>query len=109
MYDPKLIINRLSMEMVKNKDMMDHDDIVDILSIELLGIVPEDERIVISTNEGNPIVLVEESGAAGAFKRIARRIEGENVPISPTGEIGEGLMGRIRKLFGLNRKEPERV
>lgn len=109
MYEPKLIINRLSIGMVKKKDMMDQDDIVDILAIDLLGIVPEDANIVISTNKGVPIVLMEDTGSAGAFKRIARRIEGENVPISPTGEIDESLMGRLKKLFGINRKEPERV
>ncbi|MFC1718489.1 septum site-determining protein MinD [Candidatus Poribacteria bacterium] len=109
MYEPKLIINRLSIEMIKRGDMMDQDDIVDILAIELLGIIPEDENILISTNEGTPIVLTEDSGAAGAFKRIARRIEGENIPISPTGEFDKGFMARFKKLFGLNRKEPERV
>lgn len=111
MYEPKLIINRLSVEMVKKGDMMDQDDIVDILAIELIGIVPEDPTIVISTNVGTPIVLtdMEESGAAGAFRRIARRIEGENVPISPTGEFETGLMTRLKKLFGINRKEPESV
>lgn len=111
MYEPKLIINRLSMEMVKKGDMMDQDDIVDILAIDLIGIVPEDPTIIISTNVGTPIVLtdMEESGAAGAFRRIARRIEGENVPISPTGEFETGLMTRLKKLFGINRKEPESV
>lgn len=111
MYDPKLIINRLSVEMIKRDDMMDQNDIVDILAIELLGIIPEDEKILRSTNVGTPIVLTEteNSGAAGAFKRIARRIEGENIPISPTGEFGEGFVARLKRLFGLNRKEPERV
>lgn len=111
MYEPKLIINRLSMDMVKKGDMMDQDDIVDILAIELIGIVPEDPTIIISTNVGTPIVLtdLEESGAAGAFRRIARRIEGENVPISPTGEFETGFVTRLKKLFGINRKEPESV
>ena len=109
MYEPKLIINRLSLEMVKRGDMMDQDDIVDILAIDLLGIVPEDENILVSTNEGMPIVIQGESRAAGAFRRIARRIDGESVPISPNGEIDAGLMARFRKLFGINRKEPERV
>ena len=109
LYEPKLIINRLSVEMIKKGDMMDQDDIVDILAIDLLGIVPEDENILVSTNKGTPVVLTEESRAAGAFKRIARRIEGENVPISPTGEWGGGLVARFRRLFGINRKEPERV
>ena len=108
-YEPKLIINRLSIDMIKKRNMMDQDDIVDILAIDLLGIVPEDENILISTNEGIPIVFTEESKAGGAFKRIARRIEGENIPISPNGELGGGLLARFRKLFGIDRKEPESV
>ena len=109
MYEPRLIINRLSMEMVRKGDMMDQDDIIDILAIDLLGIVPEDEEIVVSTNMGVPIVLAENSRSAGAFRRIARRIEGENVPVWPMGEAEEGLIARFRRLFGLNRKEPKRV
>jgi len=109
MYEPKLIINRLSLEMVKKGDMMDQDDIIDILSISLLGIIPEDEEIVVSTNFGTPIVFSENSKSAGAFRRIARRIEGEDVPISPAGEIEEGLMVRFKRLLGFNRKGPEHV
>ena len=85
------------------------DDIIDILSISLLGIIPDDEEIVISTNRGTPIAFLDDSKTAGAFRRIARRIEGENVPISPMGEIDAGLMARMRRFLGINRKEPERV
>jgi septum site-determining protein MinD len=109
MYEPRLIINRLSTEMVRKGDMMDQDDIIDILAVDLLGIVPEDEDIVVSTNMGVPIVLTENSRSAGAFRRIARRIEGESVPIWPAGEAGEGLIARLKRLLGLDRKEPERV
>ena len=110
MYEPKLIINRLSLEMVKKGDMMDQDDIIDILAIELLGIVPNDEEIVVSTNIGTPIVLTntDDSKSAGAFRRIARRIEGENVPIWGADET-KGLITRFKKFFGFDRKEPERV
>lgn len=100
MYEPKLIINRLSLDMVRRGEMMDQSDIIDILSISLLGIIPEDEEIVISTNLGVPIVLnSENSKAAGAFRRIARRIEGENVPISPEGNVEEGLIARLKRLL----------
>jgi len=101
MYEPKLIINRLSLEMVKKGDMMDQDDIIDILAINLLGIIPNDEDIVVSTNEGVPIVIsdADNSGSAGAFRRIAKRIEGENVPIWGTDET-QGLMARFKKFFG---------
>jgi septum site-determining protein MinD len=109
MYEPKLIINRLSLDMVKKGNMMDKEDIIDILAIDLLGVVPEDEKIIISTNEGNPIVFVDDSKSSAAFKRIARRIEGETVPIFGEGEQ-EGIVARLRKIFVRNnRKEPENV
>jgi len=108
-YEPRLIINRLSLEMVKNGDMMDQDDIIDILAIELLGVIPEDEGIIISTNKGVPIVFSEDSKSAQAFKRIARRIEGESVPMWPMGEAGRGLVARLRRFLGFDGKEPERV
>jgi septum site-determining protein MinD len=108
MYDPKLIINRLSLDMVKRKDMMDKEDIIDILAIKLIGVIPEDEQIIVSTNKGEPIVFTDNSGSSSAFKRIARRLEGENVPIYGEEENG-GFFTRIKKLFGLERKETNNV
>ena len=108
-YEPRLIINRLSLEMVRNDEMMDQNDIIDILAIDLLGIIPEDEGIIKSTNRGIPIVFTEDSKSAEAFKRIARRIEGEKVPMWPMSEANRGLMARLKRLFGFDRKEPERV
>lgn len=109
MYNPRLIINRLSLDMVREGHMMDQNDIIDILAIELLGVVPEDSGIVISTNEGVPIVFSDESKSAEAFKRIARRIEGESVPIWPMGEADSGFMARLKRFLGIDRKEPESV
>ncbi len=63
----RLIINRLRSKMVKRGDMMDIDDILDILSIDLLGVVPEDESIVVSTNRGEPAVLESASRAGGGL------------------------------------------
>jgi len=108
-YEPRLIINRLSLEMVRNDEMMDQNDIIDILAIDLLGIIPEDEGVIKSTNRGIPIVFTEDSKSAAAFKRIARRIEGEKVPMWPMSEANRGLMARLKRLFGFDRKEPERV
>ncbi|HGJ67005.1 TPA: septum site-determining protein MinD [bacterium] len=109
MYEPKLIINRLSFDMVKKGDMMDKEDIIDILAIELIGVVPEDEKIIVSTNEGEPIVFDDDSKSASAFRRIARRIEGEAIPIYGETEQ-ESILSRLKKLFTRNnRKEPENV
>lgn len=77
---------------------MDVDDINDILAIKLLGIVPDDEEIIISTNKGEPAVLNNQSKAGEAFRNIVRRMEGEEVPfMSVNGE--PGIFGRFLKLL----------
>ncbi|MBO8158783.1 septum site-determining protein MinD [Thermosyntropha sp.] len=100
--NPRLIINRLRSKMVKRGDMMDIGDIIEILSIELLGVVPEDETIVISTNKGEPAVIENNSRAGAAYRRIARRIMGENVPIESLDDTGN-LVDRFRKMLKLAR------
>ncbi|MGB9594842.1 MAG: septum site-determining protein MinD [Candidatus Poribacteria bacterium] len=108
-YDPKLIINRLAFDLVKRKDMMDKDDIIDILAIKLLGVIPEDKQVIVSTGKGEPIVYSENNSAsAAAFKRIARRLEGENVPLFGIGE-NDGFFNRLKRIFGLDRKEVNNV
>lgn len=98
--EPKLIINRLRPSMVKKGDMMDMNDMIEILAIDLLGVVPEDEAIVVSTNKGEPAVLDKNSKAGQAYRNIARRVVGENVPLMNL-EANEGFMGRLKKLFGV--------
>lgn len=77
---PKLIINRLRPAMVKRGEMLDTSDVLEMLAIDLLGIVPEDETIITSTNKGQPVALVDQSAAGAAFMRIAQRVLGEDVP-----------------------------
>jgi septum site-determining protein MinD len=98
----RLIINRLRKSMVKRGDMMDIDDIIDILSIDLLGVVPEDELIIVSTNKGEPAVLENNSRAGGAYRRIARRIMGEEVALLNPDEAGN-FMERFKKIIKLAR------
>ncbi|MGM0409610.1 MAG: septum site-determining protein MinD [Bacillota bacterium] len=98
--DPKVIINRIRMDMVERGDMMNIDDMIEILAIDLLGVVPDDESIVVSTNRGEPIVLSEGVKASQAFNNIARRIEGEDIPLMNLKE--ETIMTRIKKMFGMN-------
>jgi len=100
--DPRLIINRLRPAMVKQGDMMDIDDMIDILAVSLLGVVPEDEKIVVSTNRGEPAVLDEMSLAGEAYRNISRRLTGEEVPLMNL-DVNDGLMGRLRKLFGFSK------
>jgi septum site-determining protein MinD len=87
--------------MVKRGDMMDIDDMMDILAIDLLGVVPEDEKIVISTNRGEPAVVDETSKAGEAYRNIVRRIMGEHVPLMNL-EASNGFMSKLKKLFGVS-------
>ncbi|BCS81241.1 septum site-determining protein MinD [Anaerocellum diazotrophicum] len=101
LHNPKLIINRIRFDMVKRGDMMDIDDILEILSIELLGIIPDDEKIIISTNKGEPVVMDEKSRAGQEYRNIARRILGENIPIL-SEEENLGFLGKLKRFLGLN-------
>ncbi len=73
---PKLVVNRIVPEMVERGDMLNHSDVVDVLSIELIGLVPMDDQVVVCTNTGMPLVLQKKSLAGEAFRRIALRING---------------------------------
>ena len=92
-----LIVNRLRMDMVKRGDMMSIEDVIDILAIDLIGAVPDDEHIVIATNQGEP--LAGDSSLAGtAYMNICKRILGEEVPLMNL-ESNSGFFARIAKLF----------
>ncbi len=94
----RLIINRIKPEMVRRGEMLTTEDVLELLAIDLLGIVPEDERVVVSTNRGTPIVLDGKSLAGQAFRNIARRLQGDSVPFLELDNQG-GLLGRIKGLF----------
>lgn len=82
----QLIINKLNYVMTKKGDMLDVDDIMETLSIKLIGVVPDDKNITISTNKGEPVVLSSNSRAGNAYINIARRIMGEEVPFMNLNE-----------------------
>lgn len=96
----RLIINRLRIDMVKKGDMMNVDDIIEILAIKLIGVVPDDEDIITSTNRGEPAVALEKSKAGTAYKNIARRITGEEVPMMDL-DADSGFLNTLKKLFGM--------
>lgn len=98
--NPRLIINRIRPHMVKRGDMMDISDILDILAIDLIGVIPDDESIVISTNRGEPAVMDHVSHAGEAFRRITRRITGEEVPLMNLS-VPDGFMDKLKKIFGM--------
>jgi len=95
----RLLLNRLNPQMVRSGNMLDADDVLELLAIDLLGIVPEDESVVVSANRGMPVALDEKSRAGQAFRNIARRLEGEDVPLV-TLEDTSGLLQRLGRLFG---------
>jgi septum site-determining protein MinD len=94
-----LIVNRLRMDMVKRGDMMSSDDVCEILAVDLIGIVPDDESIVISTNQGEPLVG-SDSLAGKAYMNIARRIIGDEVPYLDLN----GKTSIFSKWFGKRKK-----
>ena len=94
---PSLIINRLNPVMVKQHDMLSAEDVLDLLAIKLIGVVPEDEGVIVGTNRGNPVALEPKSRAGQAFRNIAKRMGGENVPFMDL-EAGNGLWARLSKL-----------
>lgn len=94
---PLLIINRLNPVMVRQHDMLSADDVLDLLAIKLIGIVPEDEGVIVGTNRGNPVALDPKSRAGQAFRNIAKRLKGEEVPFMDM-EAGNGLWARLTKL-----------
>ena len=90
----QLVINRLRMDMVKRGDMMSVEDVVDILAVDLIGAVPDDENIVIATNQGEPLAGGP-SLAGQAYLNICRRILGEQIPLLDLTE----KKGLFRRLF----------
>ncbi len=97
--NPELIINRLRPEMVKKGEMMDVEDILGLLSIDLIGVIPEDENIITQTNKGEPAVTNKKAPSGKAYVETARRILGENVEVTIPGRKKEGLFKRMKKAF----------
>lgn len=96
--NPKLIVNRIRLDMVKQGNMLNVEDMIDILRIDLIGIVPDDENIVISTNKGEPVVLEDKGLASKAYKNIARRLEGEKVEFVDL-DVQETFLEKFLALF----------
>ncbi len=91
---PSLIINRLNPTLVKQHDMLSADDVLDLLAIKLIGVVPEDENVIVGTNRGNPVAMDAKSRAGQAFRNIARRLKGEDVPFLDL-DAGSGFWSRL--------------
>jgi septum site-determining protein MinD len=102
--NPMLIVNRIRAKMVKEQEMLGVEDVQEVLgnSVKLIGIVPDDESIITSTNKGEPAVLIENSAAGKAYREIVQRLLGEDVPFPPLEDPNSG--GFFEKLKGLFRR-----
>ena len=96
----KLLLNRVRPNLIKSNEMMSVDDVVGILEIPLVGIIPEDTGIITSTNKGEPIVNDEEALAGKAYRNVAERILGEEVPFLDLDEP-KGFMAKIKKAIAM--------
>jgi len=99
---PKLIVNRVRPALVKKGTMMSVDDVNNILRLELIGVVPDEKEIIIATNRGTPVIDIEGSETGKAFRRITRRLLGEQVPI-PEFSDRAGFFSRLAASLGIAR------
>ena len=97
--NPMLVLNRIKPGMVKRGEMMALEDVTEVLAIDVLGVVPDDEGIVVSTNKGEPSVADKKSFAGQAFREIVRRMLGENLPLMDL-EPEKGFMAKMKSIFG---------
>jgi len=96
----KLIVNRIKPDMVEADEMMSVDDILEILAIPLIGIIPDNQKVILSSNRGEPLVLDEKLSTPGVtLNNIARRLNGEDIPFIDLMETQENLLNRIRRWF----------
>lgn len=94
--DIKLILNRIRPAMVKNNDMMSVEDVLDILSVKLIGVIPDDEQVIVSTNKGEPLVLSDKPSLAGtAYMNVAKRLEGKEVEFLELEAPPKGIFARL--------------
>lgn len=93
----ELIINRIRIDMVKHGDMMTVDDVTEILSVPLIGALPDDEQVVIGTNQGEPVIGLD-SKAGTAYMNICKRIVGMEVPFMEL-QNNTGILTKLSNLF----------
>ena len=96
--NPELVVNRIRPNMVRKGEMMDVDDIVDLLSIDLIGVVPDDEYIITQTNKGEPVIQNKKAPSGKAYIEIAKRVLGEKIDITIPGRE-KGFFARLKRFF----------
>lgn len=94
----RLILNRYRRGMAKGGDMLDVQDVLDLLGVDLIGLVPEDESVISGTNLGEPVAIKARTSAGRAFMRIGQRLLGEKVAI-PDFEAAPNILGKLSQMF----------
>ena len=94
---PRLILNRVKPEMVRRGEMLTTEDVLDVLAIDLIGVVPEDDGVITASNQGLPVALNPRSKAGKAFREIALRLMGEEIPLEAL-QSPNGFIRRISRL-----------
>ena len=95
-----LIVNRLKPKMIQKNEMMSVEDVLEILAIPLIGIIPDDEKVIVSSNRGEPLVISDKpSLPATALNNIARRLQGEKVPLLDLMATNDNFFERLHRLF----------
>lgn len=94
----RLILNRVNPTLTKRGDMLSSEDVLELLAIDLIGIIPEDESVVISSNRGQPVTLTDRSKAGQAFRNIANRLIGNDVPFMNLEEKGN-IFSRLTRMI----------
>lgn len=101
-HNAQLVINRIKPEMVRQGDMLDASDVLDMLAVDAVGLVPADDRVITATNCGTPVAHDPQSPSGREFVRIAARLDGEPIPlIEPIEETNHSIMDKVRQLMGI--------
>lgn len=94
----QLVVNRIKPEMVRRGDMLAVEDVLELLAVDLIGMVPDDETVLTGSNRGSPVALDPRSKAGQAFRNIARRLNGEQVPFMSMNQDGSFLDRLVRRI-----------
>ncbi|MCD1163195.1 septum site-determining protein MinD [Peribacillus castrilensis] len=98
---PQLIINRIRGHLLHVDEEMDIDGVADFLKIDLIGVIPDDDQVIVAANKKEPIAYNPDNRVSLAYRNIARRILGESVPLTPIGSEPKGFMSKLKKFFSV--------
>lgn len=92
------VINKICPDLVKRGYMLSVDDVIKMLSIDLIGVVADDREIIVSAAKGEPAVLNSGSLAGQGYRNVAKRLSGDNVPLMDFED--KSFKSRLKRFFG---------